>query len=69
MLAVGQPISLRSDPRGDAPGFDDDGRWPKMRLQKRNFKTRERGKNAFDSFLAHASWFLKTISSPYQPVD
>ncbi|CAD76108.1 hypothetical protein RB9144 [Rhodopirellula baltica SH 1] len=44
MLAVGQPVLFVLDPRGDAPGFDVDGRWPtNANCKKRNFKTREQG--------------------------
>ncbi|EGF26038.1 hypothetical protein RBWH47_05880 [Rhodopirellula baltica WH47] len=39
MLAVSQPTSLRSDPRGDAPGFDDDGRWPNQTTEKTQLRS------------------------------
>ncbi|KLU01665.1 hypothetical protein RISK_006295 [Rhodopirellula islandica] len=34
MLAVGQPIALHLDPWGDAPGYDDEGRWPTIPIAK-----------------------------------
>ncbi|EMB16163.1 hypothetical protein RE6C_03072 [Rhodopirellula europaea 6C] len=45
MLAVGQPVLLVLNPRGDAPGFDEDGRWPtkpNAKAQLQNASARER---------------------------